>query len=508
MRLLPRASFERRCLSFLRLAADVEVVSLMAGAELAAVAQDSWLVHAEGAEYPQTRDWGHWIRRGTAPWAQGFVWPSKREPSDRVAVLFEDRFGVPPRWSRRGRNVSTSGRGGERWLNGVLAAYWARGRRGWGSGVSWKPYDLQVVLLELEQMGAGGLVSGADVARLVSLVLDRLGCDTAASAYDRLYRDWCALPEGTPLRGFRAGQILSVLPVLRLGGLQTTGDEAELLHAVRAQGPADPRWQANVAVLASTSGVLDFGQDVSEMEAAMARIEEARAVLPEDAPEREAFDVAHAALRVHLSQRGGGEDEMDSAVADLERLRDSPMFSAEQRAVVQGQIAVFRSHQAARAEDEESLVNEIRVIEGVVAHLATDHMDRPTLESGLENARGNLAYLRARRTGRFEPVGERGGARTAEDVRSNAAAMPSGVRATVLIEAGSAAAVRRSCAVTRRGFWTPRRCSRTLWSCSNPMTNSGCAAPACSESPTARSRALPVRRSRTGRVTSTRASPG
>ncbi|MEW2551219.1 RES family NAD+ phosphorylase [Streptomyces zhihengii] len=128
VRLLPRASFERRCLSFLRLAADVEVVSLMAGAELAAVAQDSWLVHAEGAEYPQTRDWGHWIRRGTAPWARGFVWPSKREPSDRVAVLFEDRFGGAPALEPAGPDRVDFGTGeGERWLNGVLAAYWARG---------------------------------------------------------------------------------------------------------------------------------------------------------------------------------------------------------------------------------------------------------------------------------------------------------------------------------------------------------------------------------------------
>jgi hypothetical protein len=122
-RLLPRVAFERRSLSFLRLTADVEVVSLMSGADLAAVAQDSWLVHTEGADYPQTRDWGHWIRRRTAPWAQGFVWPSKREPADRVAVLFEDRCGEPPLEPTDAARIDFGTEDGERWLNGVLAPY-------------------------------------------------------------------------------------------------------------------------------------------------------------------------------------------------------------------------------------------------------------------------------------------------------------------------------------------------------------------------------------------------
>jgi hypothetical protein len=124
--LLPRVAFERRSLSFLRLAVDVEVVSLMSGADLAAVAQDSWLVHTEGADYPQTRDWGHWIRRQTKPWARGFVWPSKREPADRVAVLFDDRGEAPLLEPAGSDPVDFGTQEGERWLNGVLAPYWTR----------------------------------------------------------------------------------------------------------------------------------------------------------------------------------------------------------------------------------------------------------------------------------------------------------------------------------------------------------------------------------------------
>ncbi|MFE4451778.1 RES family NAD+ phosphorylase [Streptomyces sp. NPDC056796] len=122
-RLLPREAFERRSLSFLRLARDVRAVSLMSGADLAAVAQSSWLVHTEGADYPQTRDWGHWIRRQTGGWAEGFVWPSKREPADRVAILFDDRGEAPALEPTGAPRVDFGTEEGERWLNGVLAPY-------------------------------------------------------------------------------------------------------------------------------------------------------------------------------------------------------------------------------------------------------------------------------------------------------------------------------------------------------------------------------------------------
>lgn len=125
-RLVPRATVEGRSLSFLRLTVDLEMVSLMSGADLAAVGQDSWLVHTECSEYPQTRDWGHWIREQTKPWAQGFVWPSKREPADRVAILFEDRCDTAPLEPTGVAPVDFDTAEGERWLNGVLSAYCAR----------------------------------------------------------------------------------------------------------------------------------------------------------------------------------------------------------------------------------------------------------------------------------------------------------------------------------------------------------------------------------------------
>lgn len=125
-RVLPRAGVVRKRFTFLRLAADVTVVSLMSGADLAAVGQDSWLVQAEAAEYPWTRNWGHWIRDRTEPWAQGFVWPSKREPADRAVILFADRCATDTVAESEEPAVDFGTPEGEDWLNSVLAPYHAR----------------------------------------------------------------------------------------------------------------------------------------------------------------------------------------------------------------------------------------------------------------------------------------------------------------------------------------------------------------------------------------------
>lgn len=64
--------------------------------------------------------------RRTGPWAQGFVWPSKREPADRVAILFDDRGGPPVLEPTGAPGVDFGTEEGERWLNGVLAPYRTR----------------------------------------------------------------------------------------------------------------------------------------------------------------------------------------------------------------------------------------------------------------------------------------------------------------------------------------------------------------------------------------------
>lgn len=125
-RLLPRVSFEQRRLSTLRLTADTDVVSLTTARDLAAVHQDGWLVHTEASEYAYTRDWAHWIRGHTGPWAQGLVWASKREPGERAVVLFGDRC-PPGVFEVVEEGVVDFGTAeGEEWLDSLLEPYFVR----------------------------------------------------------------------------------------------------------------------------------------------------------------------------------------------------------------------------------------------------------------------------------------------------------------------------------------------------------------------------------------------
>lgn len=122
-RLLQRAAVEGRRLSTLRLTADVCVLPLMSAQDLAAVHQDTWLVQAEAQEYPYTRDWAHWIRRHTEPWAQGMVWSSKREPADRTVVLFGDRCRPGTLHCEEEGAVDFDTAEGRDWLNSALMPY-------------------------------------------------------------------------------------------------------------------------------------------------------------------------------------------------------------------------------------------------------------------------------------------------------------------------------------------------------------------------------------------------
>ena len=90
VRRIPRVSVRNRRLSTVETTGELALVDLCSGPALAAVAQDSWLIHAEAADYHATRRWASWIR-DQAPKAQGLIWPSKREVGRRILVLFGDR---------------------------------------------------------------------------------------------------------------------------------------------------------------------------------------------------------------------------------------------------------------------------------------------------------------------------------------------------------------------------------------------------------------------------------
>jgi RES domain len=94
-RWLPRDTVAGKSLVLLETLEPLWLVSLLDAADLAAAWQDTWLVHAESPDYPSTQLWARWLRGAAGPDGAGppagIIWPSKRQLTGRVVVLFGDR---------------------------------------------------------------------------------------------------------------------------------------------------------------------------------------------------------------------------------------------------------------------------------------------------------------------------------------------------------------------------------------------------------------------------------
>jgi RES domain len=121
-RILPRRSLPGRRLGHLETTAELSLVSLISGKDLASVKQDTWLIHCEAKDYAFTRRWAHWLR-SQAAWAQGLVWNTRRDLGELSAVFFGDR--CPPGALRPGRlpGVPLDDAAGASLLNAMLAPY-------------------------------------------------------------------------------------------------------------------------------------------------------------------------------------------------------------------------------------------------------------------------------------------------------------------------------------------------------------------------------------------------
>jgi hypothetical protein len=88
-RLVLRKALEARTASVFETTADLDLVRLVTGPDLAAVGQDSSLLSARGPSFDITRRWVAWMRE-QAQWAQGIVWQSSVDMPRSTMVLFGD----------------------------------------------------------------------------------------------------------------------------------------------------------------------------------------------------------------------------------------------------------------------------------------------------------------------------------------------------------------------------------------------------------------------------------
>ncbi|MDQ2879861.1 MAG: hypothetical protein M3Y48_00990 [Actinomycetota bacterium] len=124
-RMVRRVTVAGQCATALITAVELELVSLRSAADLAAVAQDVWLIHADEVHDPMTRRWASWIR-SQAPWASGFIWPPRRAADHQLVVLFADRCKADIFDPDPITRIDLDDERGAEWLNWVLRPYRAR----------------------------------------------------------------------------------------------------------------------------------------------------------------------------------------------------------------------------------------------------------------------------------------------------------------------------------------------------------------------------------------------
>jgi hypothetical protein len=101
----------------------IRLITLVSAVNLAAVAQDDWLVQAEPRDFASTRRWAHWVR-GVDPAGCGLLWQSKRDRPHCSMVLFGDRLPVEPLVDTAYPVIDFGSEHGTAWLQQILRPYY------------------------------------------------------------------------------------------------------------------------------------------------------------------------------------------------------------------------------------------------------------------------------------------------------------------------------------------------------------------------------------------------
>lgn len=124
-RTLRRVSVAGQRASAVATAIELSLVSLLTTPDLTAAAQDHWLIYEEDCDDPRVRRWASWIR-AKASWAEGFIWPARRDAAHALVVLFGDRCNADVLEPKALYDIDLDTEEGAAFLNGILVRYRVR----------------------------------------------------------------------------------------------------------------------------------------------------------------------------------------------------------------------------------------------------------------------------------------------------------------------------------------------------------------------------------------------
>ncbi|MEV4973525.1 CHAT domain-containing protein [Streptomyces scopuliridis] len=293
---------------------------------------------------------------------------------------------------------------------------------------------------------------------------DVASTDRLSRTFDHFYEQWRSLDPESEEYGVFAGYLLSVVPMLDPHSNHISEEQkTALFEAARASRPENAGWQSTVhgaagyvrlhdEMAGAGTGLDEAIADLDRARTSLSESQEAGAASGEagagngsgPSDSRRDLDDSFSLLRSFATnQRGqlrGAVDDLDSAWAAWERLRDSPSITPYMRRVMDGQQAGFAANRAALSGDLAGVDRGRAKLAALHAEMDPEDPSRIEVWTLLENVHSQRDQL-ADRLG-APPVPPPPGRPSTAELRRLAAKLPRDHHAWVLGDNGIARSVR------------------------------------------------------------------
>ncbi|MFI9239194.1 CHAT domain-containing protein [Streptomyces sp. NPDC053079] len=325
----------------------------------------------------------------------------------------------------------------------VVVLAWARGemvQRGTAEedeGLQELSREARDAYMELARAVQEGRTSpNLDDSQFGALVNDLAGGSRLTEGLHQLFAQWEAMEPGSREHGTFAGHLLGNLPMLDPHGTHVSARQRQALtEAALAVDQDNATWQAAVRSMAAGQRIQsEAAGDGAGLDEALRQLDEARALTGEHAELRDGTDMFRWFASFTRGQLHDGRDDLDSAVDDWERMRDSPVLTPYMRRMMDGQNAGLQAHRAHQQGDLPGVDRGLAVLRELYASLPDDDTSRIEVWTMLDSLHVKRSDL-ARRLG-AAPAAPLTGRPTTAELRRQAAALPRDHHAWVLGSSG------------------------------------------------------------------------